>query len=85
MRRAKYQPDPLLALTSVFGYRAFGESIKRLVVTSYNLGADDVYLLRTAHHPPPPRLRHGTDPRLRASDRGQQRRAAWPAAYGPFW
>jgi uncharacterized protein len=50
--RAKYQPGPLrAALTSVFGDRTFGESTKRLVITSYNLGADDVYLFRTAHHP----------------------------------
>ena len=50
--RAKYLPGPLReALTEVFGGRTFGESTKRLVVTSYNLGADDVYLFRTAHHP----------------------------------
>jgi uncharacterized protein len=62
--RAKYQPGPLRsALTSVFGERKFGDSTKRLVVTSYNLGADDVYLFRTAHHP---RLRR--DWRERAVD-----------------
>ncbi len=62
--RAKYRPGPLRsALTSVFGDRTFGESAKRLVVTSYNLGADDVYLFRTAHHP---RLRR--DWRERAVD-----------------
>ena len=45
--RAKYQPGPLReALTGVFGDRTFGESTKRLVITSYNLGADDVYLFR---------------------------------------
>ena len=50
--KAKYQPGPLRdALTGVFGNRRFGESTKRLVITSYNLGADDVYLFRTAHHP----------------------------------
>lgn len=49
--RAKYRPEPLsAALTRVFGDRTFGESTKRLVITSYNLGADDVYLFRTAHH-----------------------------------
>src|ERR1700733_582685 len=46
--RAKYQPGPLRsALADVFGDRTFGESTKRLVITSYNLGADDVYLFRT--------------------------------------
>jgi uncharacterized protein len=62
--QAKYPPGPLrAALTRVFGDRAFGESTKRLVVTAYNLGADDVYLFRTAHHP---RLRR--DWRERAVD-----------------
>lgn len=62
--RAKYQPGPLReALTGVFGDRTFGESTKRLAITSYNLGADDVYLFRTAHHP---RLRR--DWRERAVD-----------------
>jgi patatin-like phospholipase/acyl hydrolase len=61
---AKYQPGPLrAALTSMFGDRTFGESTKRLIITSYNLGADDVYLFRTAHHP---RLRR--DWRERAVD-----------------
>jgi patatin-like phospholipase/acyl hydrolase len=49
---AKYRPGPLReALTGVFGQRTFGESTKRLVIASYNIGADDVYLFRTAHHP----------------------------------
>jgi uncharacterized protein len=62
--RAKYTPGPLReALTAVFGDRTFGQSTKRLVITSYNLGADDVYLFRTAHHP---RLRR--DWRERAVD-----------------
>jgi uncharacterized protein len=62
--RAKYQPGPLReALAGVFGDRTFGESSKRLVITSYNIGADDVYLFRTAHHP---RLRR--DWRERAVD-----------------
>jgi patatin-like phospholipase/acyl hydrolase len=61
---AKYRPGPLReALTGVFGDRTFGESTKRLVITSYNIGADDVYLFRTAHHP---RLRR--DWRERAVD-----------------
>lgn len=62
--RAKYLPGPLrAALTGVFRDRTFGESTKRLVIPSYNLGTDDVYLFRTAHHP---RLRR--DWRERAVD-----------------
>jgi uncharacterized protein len=50
--RAKYGSGPLrAALTEVFGERAFGESAKRLVITSYNIAADDVYLFRTPHLP----------------------------------
>ncbi|MFI6519914.1 CBASS cGAMP-activated phospholipase [Spirillospora sp. NPDC050679] len=50
--RAKYGAEPLReALTQVFGERTFGESTKRLVITSYNLRADDVYLFRTPHLP----------------------------------
>lgn len=50
--RAKYDADLLhAALTKVFGERTFGESTKRLVITSYNLGSDDVYLFRTPHLP----------------------------------
>ncbi|MFG1635411.1 CBASS cGAMP-activated phospholipase [Pseudonocardia alni] len=48
--RAKYSSEPLRdALVSVFGDRRFGESTKRLVIPSYNLGDDDVYLFRTPH------------------------------------
>ncbi|GGX29958.1 hypothetical protein similar to Patatin [Streptomyces malachitofuscus] len=50
--RAKYGSEPLeAALTEVFGDRTFGESTKRLVITSYNIAADDVYLFRTPHLP----------------------------------
>lgn len=50
--RAKYGSEPLKdALTEVFGERTFGESTKRLVITSYNVAADDVYLFRTPHLP----------------------------------
>ncbi|MFI7691624.1 CBASS cGAMP-activated phospholipase [Nonomuraea sp. NPDC049655] len=50
--RAKYPVAPLrAALTDVFGDRTFGESTKRLVITSYNIGANDVYLFRTPHLP----------------------------------
>ncbi len=37
--------DPL-----VFGDKILGESSKRLVIPSYNLGEDDVYLFKTPHH-----------------------------------
>lgn len=48
--RAKYPAEPLReALTQVLGQRRFGESGKRLVITSYNLAEDDVYLFRTPH------------------------------------
>jgi patatin-like phospholipase/acyl hydrolase len=48
--RSKYAVRPLrTALTEVFGDRTFGESTKRLIITSYNLGSDDVYLFRTPH------------------------------------
>lgn len=47
---AKYHAEPLQdALTEMLGPRTFGESTKRLVITSYNLGEDDVYLFRTPH------------------------------------
>jgi uncharacterized protein len=50
--RAKYSVTPLrTALSKEFGERRFGESTKRLVITSYNLGAEDVYLFRTPHLP----------------------------------
>jgi hypothetical protein len=46
----KYRADALRAgLRTTFGDRAFGESTKRLVVPSYNLGDDDVYIFRTPH------------------------------------
>nr|WP_269153829.1 CBASS cGAMP-activated phospholipase [Streptomyces caniscabiei] len=52
LMRAKYSAEPLrAALTEVFGERTFGESTKRLVITSYNVAADDVYLFRTPHLP----------------------------------
>lgn len=50
--RAKYSSEPLRgALGEVLGDRTFGESTKRLVITSYNVGANDVYLFRTPHLP----------------------------------
>ncbi len=49
--RAKHrQRDLRSALVEVFGDRLLGESEKRLVVPSYSLDDDDVYLLKTPHH-----------------------------------
>ncbi len=48
--RPKYTDAGLRsALLETFGNRTFGESSRRLVITSYNIGADDVYLFRTPH------------------------------------
>lgn len=38
------------ALKECFSDKLLGESKKRLVIPSYNLGDDDVYLFKTAHH-----------------------------------
>ena len=49
--RSKYDASPLeAALRECFQDRKFGESTKRLVIPSYNLGEDDVYIFRTPHH-----------------------------------
>ncbi len=49
--RSKFSEDPLVAaLKRVFGEKRFGDSSKRLIIPSYNLGEDDVYNFRTAHH-----------------------------------
>ena len=46
----KFSPEPLImALQSCFGDKLFGHSKKRLVIPSYNLGDDDVYIFRTPH------------------------------------
>lgn len=48
---SKYSAGPLVtALHKCFEEKRFGDSRKRLVVPSYNLGDDDVYVFRTAHH-----------------------------------
>ncbi len=48
--RSKYSARPLRhALTEVFGDRLFGDSTKRLVIPSYDLGASDIHLFRTPH------------------------------------
>jgi patatin-like phospholipase/acyl hydrolase len=47
----KFSSEPLAAaLRSCFRDRRFGDSQKRLVIPSYNLGEDDVYNFRTPHH-----------------------------------
>lgn len=47
----KYGANPLVeALRRYFGERSFGTSTKRLVIPSYNLGEDEVYIFRTPHH-----------------------------------
>jgi patatin-like phospholipase/acyl hydrolase len=49
--RAKYRPDGLeSALKRIFGDRLLGESKIPLVIPSYNLGENAVYLFKTAHH-----------------------------------
>jgi predicted acylesterase/phospholipase RssA len=47
----KFSARPLEeALKRCFKEQRFGDSNKRLVVTSYNLGEDVVYIFRTPHH-----------------------------------
>jgi uncharacterized protein len=49
--RRKFSSAPLeAALKRCFRDRRFGDSQKRLLIPSYNLGADDIYLFRTAHN-----------------------------------
>lgn len=40
-----------LALRTCFGERLLGESRRRLVIPSYDIGRDDVCLFKTPHHP----------------------------------
>ncbi len=48
--RTKYSAAPLQsALQDVLGERLFGHSTKRLLITSYDIGVDDVHLFRTPH------------------------------------
>ena len=48
----KYSNEPLQrALKQSFKEQRLGHSTKRLVIPAYNLGDDDVYIFRTAHHP----------------------------------
>jgi patatin-like phospholipase/acyl hydrolase len=49
--RAKYSSAPLeAALRGVLGEKLLGESRVPLVIPSYDLGEDDVYLFKTPHH-----------------------------------
>jgi patatin-like phospholipase/acyl hydrolase len=47
----KFSAAPLqIALKSCFKDKRFGDSLRPLIIPSYNLGEDDVYLFRTPHH-----------------------------------
>ncbi len=49
--RTKFDVAPLeSALKDCFGDVLLGASTKRLVIPSYNIGEDDVYLFKTPHH-----------------------------------
>lgn len=48
---SKFSAIPLeKALKMCFKQERFGNSSKRLIIPAYNIGEDDVYLFRTAHH-----------------------------------
>lgn len=50
--RAKFRPAGLeSALKRALGERSLGESRLPLVIPSYNVGENDVYLFKTPHHP----------------------------------
>ena len=47
----KFKPIPLEdALKDCFGEKRLADSRKRLVIPSYDLGDDDIYLFKTPHH-----------------------------------
>jgi len=47
----KFSPSPLRkALQECFGDKRLADCTTRLVIPSYNLGEDDVYLFKTPHH-----------------------------------
>lgn len=50
-RCSKYEPSALeQCLKECFGDRRLADSQKRLVIPSYSLGTDNVYLFKTPHH-----------------------------------
>jgi len=50
--RQKYPQEPLKnALQNCFADKRLADSKKRLVIPSYNLDKDEVYLFKTPHHP----------------------------------
>ena len=50
--RSKYSQDPLrIALQTYFEDKLISDSTKRLVIPSYNLAKDEVYIFKTPHHP----------------------------------
>lgn len=50
--RSKYSQEPLkLALQKYFEDKLIVDSSKRLVIPSYNLAKDEVYIFKTPHHP----------------------------------
>lgn len=52
MIRQKYSNRPLQeALKQCFGDARMADSIRPLVIPSYNIGEDDLYLFKTPHHP----------------------------------
>ena len=49
--RSKYRAAPLRdTLSDVFGERVLGESSKRLVIPTFNVGQDCVHIFKTPHH-----------------------------------
>ncbi len=47
----KFDPGPLeAALRSCFGEKHLADSVMRLVIPSYNIGEDHIYLFKTPHH-----------------------------------
>jgi patatin-like phospholipase/acyl hydrolase len=50
--KRKFSPEPLqVALRECFQDRRLGDSQKRLVIPSFSLDRDDIYLFKTPHHP----------------------------------